>query len=1463
LVRDAVTSSDWLSEEWPLGSVADAESLIFFVTGEDEKEPRLPDSDVTVYIEHRRTRKVVDELDGTEVDKELTLFWHATDMVKPSLSGDLKHTDAPSLLSVFSSVRSAQDNYKLMPVTSEATAIHRARAFVPLVKRYAASLCNPSVPPPSPAQAQAAAQLMLEVVAFLNKGRFEHDTRLDWVKKANGMVPAEFAALFDGDPNAVTQGACLDLKLLDAVFAVGLAPYARAARPFAPGGGLDGPKGVQKLVHVVIQRSLLGNPKAQLYFGRRATRPGAPEVPEGAAMSWVDVLKAQLEDGLGPAVTLSKLLNANAVLFKEHAAPPLVNEFVRLIRKLGPQARLIGFFESICTCGGLPIKASQEMVLRMLWRDEATRRGIFLELEAPAEGLARNFSPLKRDPTGTKVDTKTLAARARAAAAMPRPDRYLGKAEAEARGGLAPVYVRWTGADAWATQRQDRLFWGPAQLGRAADGGLDALASQVSPESQLVRVEDLCWVLEPGRLSESVGRYVGAWHDGSLDADAKARFDRQVQLATYFAVELKLLAKMCTGRSYNCINALEPHWPYTSLVSMAANVFLPCAVRAGALDLCRVLYVDRYPQSPNCGRPSLPELLWVYDAAPPGTPPAELLKLSDAAANSGMPLIRPLYLRPTAKHKATASALPAAAMNAEGGHTKLFLLRILANDVVNGFGGLGRMAHDQKALNAMAQAAVEVILNLLSFGFQSTYDKIKALTVGLVRLIDGRSDVQSVAFEGDEDAEEVPFEPLKNRFELTTSSPGVTAVKRIAIDALIQITHFRTQFRLGKLMEAYRQLTLDPRMAKELKRFHRYAAANAEKHYEGPLVQHVYATFERLFMTGDGKALMLEELSGQDMDTVLLDCLMYDDDLLHAKALELLERTYTQRKLLINAISDVILLEHPYFKVPDELARSIQGGSGGSARSKKKGVAGAVLAGIGSGSLDALHGGDESSGFGDYAALSAALAKLVYLVRSTGVWAVSSRIAGPFDYPKYTETLATCDKLVAFLHAPTEPDPAPQSPASGSVAAPGGYTSKQLPAGAVKPKRLSILASMGSPLRKGAANGKLGLDENDDDDEGVLRFQRSPMNKLHQNVLRAMNLQLSLTECLKIDYNISFKGSICSAEDKVESRRMLVATVRRLVECLAIFVQANPANQNAVFSSALPLLRKHMGPLELPPLVDEFANDATLAAKLVKSPGLNTEEVIVECMRGNETLCAEKVPVELFADFGRLLNAEPDPSDSPLLDFFTTACLPNGAGVGSDACTRNQNRALDEFLRPNNANILAAVEGAFGVGGQPMPSRPDKVVELLCATLQSGNHANAGRLQARQITLEVTLDAIARLVDRHDPPQSQASPKAKSPAPAAKLNRGSAHALVVTKSIAEQQLAEDALLGDDFALALFKFFSLQVSRRTRATPPPSPLPSLSLPAGGTVCAVVASTRTPFHSALFLSVLFPNPCLLPP
>lgn len=104
------------------------------------------------------------------------------------------------------------------------------------------------------------------------------------------------------------------------------------------------------------------------------------------------------------------------------------------------------------------------------------------------------------------------------------------------------------------------------------------------------------------------------------------------------------------------------------------------------------------------------------------------------------------------------------------------------------------------------------------------------------------------------------------------------------------------------------------------------------------------------------------------MDIILIDCLMYEDDNLFAKALELLDRTYGQRRNLLENLKQVVLLQNENVPI-----------------------------------------------FGNTADLSADISFLTYLVRSSEVWGVCSHTSGPFGHDKYKQIKVLCTKLDAFF----------------------------------------------------------------------------------------------------------------------------------------------------------------------------------------------------------------------------------------------------------------------------------------------------------------------------------------------------------------------------------------------------------------------------------------------------------------
>ena len=124
---------------------------------------------------------------------------------------------------------------------------------------------------------------------------------------------------------------------------------------------------------------------------------------------------------------------------------------------------------------------------------------------------------------------------------------------------------------------------------------------------------------------------------------------------------------------------------------------------------------------------------------------------------------------------------------------------------------------------------------------------------------------------------------------------------------------------------------------------------------------------------------------------------------------------------------------------------------------------------------------------------------------------------------------------------------------------------------------------------------------------------------------------------------------------------MLIEFQRNAITALLLCVKGSTSNGNMIFE-LLPQLRTCLGPLKIP------STDSTggppfpfaMRAQLVSWPRMHAEEVIIECLRNNEYLCAEQLPKNLFMEFGELLNNEPDPSTSPLLEFFVVALLPEG-----------------------------------------------------------------------------------------------------------------------------------------------------------------------------------------------------------
>jgi len=204
---------------------------------------------------------------------------------------------------------------------------------------------------------------------------------------------------------------------------------------------------------------------------------------------------------------------------------------------------------------------------------------------------------------------------------------------------------------------------------------------------------------------------------------------------------------------------------------------------------------------------------------------------------------------------------------------------------------------------------------------------------------------------------------------------------------------------------------------------------------------------------------------------------------------------------------------------------------------------------------------------------------------------------------------------------------------------------------------------------------------------------------------------------------------------------MLVHAQRKLVECLCNFVKGNPRNQDEVINH-LPQLRKHLGNLKLPSTWPEDFTEAH-KAKVLTAPGLNTEEVIIECLRNNLDVCQTKVPRDLLEEFGILMNAQPDPSACMQLELLQLMCLPEG--IGTKAVPRNQSMVLDVLVSDSLKNFQTCIKEVFSSDAN-RNAHPERLVLLLAATICDGNVTTAALLQSKKISIDKTVAKMHALL---------------------------------------------------------------------------------------------------------------------
>ena len=119
-----------------------------------------------------------------------------------------------------------------------------------------------------------------------------------------------------------------------------------------------------------------GNRSAELYF---ASQPG-----------WINPgITDQIANPVGAAVAFNELITSNKVLLETKVDKAVINRFIQLIIKHGPQDRLMKFFSSICVCVADNVIGNQETCLNQLIFKEQNREKILLEISTHDAGQVK------------------------------------------------------------------------------------------------------------------------------------------------------------------------------------------------------------------------------------------------------------------------------------------------------------------------------------------------------------------------------------------------------------------------------------------------------------------------------------------------------------------------------------------------------------------------------------------------------------------------------------------------------------------------------------------------------------------------------------------------------------------------------------------------------------------------------------------------------------------------------------------------------------------------------------------------------------------------------------------------------------------------------------------------------------------------------------------------------------------
>ena len=281
----------------------------------------------------------------------------------------------------------------------------------------------------------------------------------------------------------------------------------------------------------------------------------------------------------------------------------------------------------------------------------------------------------------------------------------------------------------------------------------------------------------------------------------------------------------------------------------------------------------------------------------------------------------------------------------------------------------------------------------------------------------------------------------------------------------------------------------------------------------------------------------------------------------------------------------------------------------------------------------------------------------------------------------------------------------------------------------------------------------------------------SPDERVHrQAILNAANLPATLAEGMRLDINLSFRGSVCSDNDRLNSQHMFLVSVEYLARVLGAFVRNNPDNQEKMF----PFLNSLCRLIDATPHVcspPEVHQELHRRNREAYNAGRSAcKQAILDVLKGNANHCLKLASYasefqrvfDIFAtDLNVAVRDGVDIKDSPDITFFLRVAKPSN---DAHALPRMQHELMKVLLRGRTAELRSAMKSCltFWESGILSPELLLKIVAVLVqgnlttsnklTELFYGDHADASSTDASStgpahINLKTMISFLSRALE--------------------------------------------------------------------------------------------------------------------